>query len=181
MKVMVMKKIALTAVLYATTSFSAFAQTGAEVPSLQSVLGAMNEAEVSQVESTVSEQGSFTEDIDVAIEQAVSEAVSEGLITAEQASEAAASLQIINSNAEFFNFDILATIGEVIEQGASIEDVRATLEGFQQLSDAGKAIVGQESFYVSDGDGNSAAFDSLSAADQAVINSQMPLLTNAPE
>ena len=176
-----MKKIALIAVLYATTSFSAFAQTGAEVPSLQSVLGAMNEAEVSQVESTVSEQGSFTEDIDVAIEQAVSEAVSEGLITAEQASEAAASLQIINSNAEFFNFDILATIGEVIEQGASIEDVRATLEGFQQLSDAGKAIVGQESFYVSDDNGNSAAFDSLSDADQAVINSQMPLLTNAPE
>ena len=47
------------------------------MPSLQSVLGAMNEAEISQVESTVSEQGSFTEDIDVAIEQAVSEAVSE--------------------------------------------------------------------------------------------------------
>ena len=175
-----MKKIALIAVLYATTSFSAFAQTGAEVPSLQSVLGAMNEAEISQVESTVSEQGSFTEDIDVAIEQAVSEAVSEGLITAEQAADAAASLQIVNSNAEFFNLDILDTIGEVIEQGASIEDVRATLEGFQSLSEAGKSIVGQESFYVSDGDGYSDAYNGLSDADKAVINGQMPLLTNAP-
>ena len=171
-----MKKIALAAVFLASTSFTAFAQTGTEVPSLQSVLGAMNEAEVSQVESTVSEQGSFTEDIDVAIEQAVNEAVSEGLITAEQAADAAASLEIVNSNAEFFNFDILAAIGDIVEQGASIEDVRATLEGFQQLSDAGKAIVGQESFSV-----DSPAFNQLSTEDQAIINSQMPLLTEAPE
>lgn len=186
-----MKKVLVVAALFASTSFSAFAQTGAEVPSLQSVLGAMNEAEVSAVEATVSEQGSFTEDIDVAIEQAVSEAVSEGLITAEQAADAAASLQIVNSNAEFFNFDILATIGEVIEQGASIEDVRATLEGFQNLSDAGKSTVGNESFSVyqydnndnilTDSDNNpifTDAYNSLSDADKAVINSDMPLLSS---
>ena len=173
-----MKKMIIAAVFLVGTSLSAFAQTGAEVPSLQSVLGAMNEAEISQVESSVTEQGSFTEDIDIAIEQAVNEAVSEGLITAEQAADAAASLQIVNSNAEFFNFDILATIGDVIEQGASIEDVRATLEGFQSLSDAGKSVVGQDTFYVSDGDGFSDAYNGLSDADKAVINGQMPLLTS---
>ena len=179
-----MKKIALAAVFLASTSISAFAQTGTEVPSLQSVLGAMNEAEVSQVESTVSEQGSFTEDIDVAIEQAVNEAVSEGLITAEQAADAAASLEIVNSNAEFFNFDILAAIGDIVEQGASIEDVRATLEGFQQLSDAGKSVVGQETFSVYTFDENNNitgytdAYNDLSDADQAVISDQMPLLSS---
>ena len=80
--------------------------TGA-VPSLADVMSSMSSEEVSQMESDVSSGGSLSMDMDVTVETAVNDAVAEGLISAEQAEDAAATLDIVSSNAEFFNFDIL--------------------------------------------------------------------------
>ena len=72
----------------------------------------------------------------------------------------------------------------MIEDGASIEDVRATLEGFQQLSDAGKSVVGDQEFsvYTFDNDNNITGYtdeyNDLSQADKDVISDQMPLLSS---
>ena len=110
--------------------------TGA-VPSLADVMSSMSSEEVSQMESDVSSGGSLSMDMDVTVETAVNDAVAEGLISAEQAEDAAATLEIVSSNAEFFNFDILEAIGDVIASGEfSMEEVRQTLEGFNTLSDA---------------------------------------------
>ena len=166
-----MKKIVLAASFVVASSFSSFAQTGGEVevPPLGEVLSTLSEIEVEAVEGNLAGGSGIAEDIDIAIDQAVADAVAEGIITQEQAADAAASLELVNANAEFFSFNIVDTIAEVVESGeVSIEDVRATLEQFNQLSDAGKAIVGQEDFTPSED------LSSLSAADQAIVN-QMPV------
>ena len=79
-----MKKIALlcvggTLVLMAS-SVRAQDATGA-VPSLADVMSSMSSEEVTQMESDVSSGGSLSMDMDVTIEAAVSDAVSEGLIS----------------------------------------------------------------------------------------------------
>ena len=119
-------------------------------------------------------------------EKAVSEAIEEGLISAEEAADATASLSLVADNAQFFNFDILDAIASVVESGEfTMAEVRSTLEGFNSLSEAGKTVVGQESFdYIaahdSDHDDYTSAkahWDSLSAADQAVVENQMTAIT----
>ncbi len=163
--------------LFTSAAFAQTSETGA-VPSLADVMGSMSEAEVSQMESNVSDAGSLSMDMDVSIETAVSDAVAEGLITADQAEDAAATLEIISSNAEFFNFDILDAIGEVIESGEfSMEEVRQTLEGFNTLSDAGKSLVGNESFDAADTSDGS-LFSQLSDADKAIVLNNMPVVGN---
>lgn len=188
-----MKKILAISAFAVALPFAAAAQeTGIEVPSLQSVLSTMNESEISAAETNIAEQGTISGDLDVAIDQAVSEAVAEGLITADQADDAAAALEIVNANSQFFNFDILDVIGEGLENGDfDIESVRETLGGFQNLSDAGKGVVGNEQFsvyqfdqndnIVVDGNGDpvySNDFSALSSADQSVILNQMPILSD---
>ena len=176
-----MKKIALlcvgvTLVLMAS-SVRAQDATGA-VPSLADVMSSMSSEEVTQMENDVSSGGSLSMDMDVTIEAAVSDAVSEGLISAEQAEDAAATLEIVSSNAEFFNFDILEAIGDVIASGEfSMEEVRQTLEGFNTLSDAGKCLVGNEAFDATDtADGS--LFSQLSDADKAIVLNNMPVVGN---
>ena len=170
--------IALTAALLMSgTTLAQSTDTGA-IPSLADVMGSMTDAEVSQMESNVSDAGSLSMDMDVSIETAVSDAIEDGLISADQAEDAAATLEIISSNAEFFNFDILDAIGEVIESGEfSMQDIRQTLEGFNTLSDAGKALVGNEEFDSTDTTDGS-LFSQLSAADKAIVLNNMPVVGN---
>ena len=150
-------------------------QTGAEVevPPLSEILGSLSGIQIEALEGDVSTGAGLTEDIDIAIEQAVSEAVAEGVITQEQAADAAASLAIVNANAEFFDFDILDAMGDAIEQGLSIEEVRLTLESFNSLSDAGKAIVGQNSFT-----GSGDSYNALSDSDKAIVDA-MPVFQDS--
>ena len=84
--------------------------------------------------------------VDATVEAAVSEAIEEGLISAEEAADATASLSLVADNAQFFNFDILDAIASIVESGEfTMAEVRST-EGFNSLSEAGKTVVGQESF-----------------------------------
>lgn len=151
------------------------AQTG-EVPSLADVLDGMSDTDVASLEDETSTEGSIGEDFDVAMDSAISDAISDGLITSEQAEMAREALSIVNANADFFNFDILAVIEEGLGNGDfTLDELNTTLNSFQQLSDAGKAIVADESF---DDDPSSASFQSLSAEDQAIVTSSMPAVTN---
>ncbi|MGC6518373.1 MAG: hypothetical protein ACON49_10165 [Candidatus Puniceispirillaceae bacterium] len=160
----------------AMLSAPALAQDSAGVPSLADVMGAMSSEEVTQMEGGVSEEGALSLDMDVTVESAVNEAIEDGLITADQAEDAAASLEIIQANADFFNFDILDAIGEVIESGEfSVEEIRQTLEGFNTLSDAGKALVGNEEFDATDVSDDS-LFNQLSDADKQIVLTQMPVV-----
>ena len=179
----VMKKVLFAVtVASAMASVPAIAQTGSdvevEVPPLALVLEGLSDVEVSEVVTAAQAEGSIDADVDIAISDAVSEAVAEGLISSEEAVDATAALEIVASNAEFFDFDILEAIGDVIDSGEfTIEEVRETLEGFNSLSDAGKALVGQEGF---DTDPNNAEgyalYQSLSAEDQAIVDNNMPVL-----
>ena len=165
--------------------------TGAiEIPSLAAVVSNMDASELSEMESSIAEMGSIAVDVDVAVEAsvdaAVSEAIEEGLISAEEAADATASLSLVADNAQFFNFDILDAIASIVESGEfTMAEVRSTLEGFNSLSEAGKTVVGQESFdYIAAHDSGhgdyttaKAQWDSSSAADQSVIEYQMTAIT----
>lgn len=157
-------------------SVPAFAQDAGAVPSLADVIGTLSSDEISRMESSVADQGSLSFDMDVTVEAAVNEAIEDGLISADQAEDAAASLELIQANADFFNFDIVDAIGEVIESGEfSIEEIRQTLEGFNTLSDAGKALVGNEDFDVTDtADGS--LFNQLTDADKQIVLNEMPVV-----
>ena len=167
--------VAAIAAFYTSVSFAQSSDTGA-IPSLADVMGSMSSEEVSQMESNASEN-SLSMDMDVSIETAVNDAVADGLITAEQAEDAAATLEIVSSNAEFFNFDILDAIGEVIESGEFTMEEVQTLEGFNTLSDAGKALVGNEQFDATD-TASGSLFSQLSDADKAIVLNNMPVVGN---
>lgn len=157
-------------------SVPAMAQETNAVPSLADVIGTLSSDEISQMESDVAEQGSLSLDMDITVDAAVNEAIADGLISADQAEDAAASIELIQANADFFNFDILDAIGEVIESGEfSIEEIRQTLEGFNTLSDAGKSLVGNEDFDVTDTSDDS-LFNQLSDADKQIVLNEMPVV-----
>ena len=169
-----------------------------EVPALADVVGSLDASEISQMEASIDDLGSLSFDADVAIDNAVSDAIAEGLILAEDATDASASLSIISDNQQFFDFDIVDVLGEVIESGEfDIGQIRETLEGFNSLPDVDKAIVGQETFdtyggyytYACDpsctpqqiNDRVPAAktqFDSLSTTGRDIVLNNMPLLVD---
>ncbi|MGC6518374.1 MAG: hypothetical protein ACON49_10170 [Candidatus Puniceispirillaceae bacterium] len=191
-----MRKFLITAAVAAfTLPMGAMAQD-AEVPALADVVSGLDATELSDMETSVTDIGSISADFDVAIDTAVADAIEEGLISADEATDAAASLSIISDNAQFFDFDIIEVVGEIIQSGEfDIADIRQTLEGFNSLSDADKAIVGQQSFdtyggyytYACDPSCTSqqiadrdpaakAQFDSLSDAGETIVLTQMPLI-----
>lgn len=191
-----MRKFLITlAVVGVMSPCAVFAQdTGAvEIPSLADVVSNMDATELSEMESSIADMGSIAVDVDIAVdasvELAVSEAIEDGLISAEEAADATASLSLVADNAQFFNFDILDAIASIVESGEfTMAEVRSTLEGFNSLSEAGKTVVGQESFdYIAAHDSSDpsdpeyiaakAEWDSLSAADQAVVENQMTAIT----
>ena len=123
---------------------SASAQdSSAEVPSLAEIIGNMNATELATLERSVGPDNTLSSDFDITIDSIVAEAINEGVISANDASDASATLALVSSYAVFFNFDILDVIGAVIEEGTySISQIRSALEGFNTLSEPGKQLVG---------------------------------------
>jgi len=111
--------------------------------------------------------GDISVQIDAALDSAmVADALEQGLITQEEAGTLNQALEIIEANIDNFDFDIQAMIAEALENGdVNLQQVTETLNAFDQLSDAGKEIVGQETFNPLNGQGN------LSDADWAIVQS----------
>ena len=172
--------IALCAVGVATHAHAQTAELAeSEIIPLADVIGSMSDTEITQMEQSVTDVESLTSDVELVVEAAVSEAVAEGTISTESLSDAAAVQQIANSNAEFFDFDILDEIATIIAEGEYTEaQIRSTLEGFNNLSDADKTLVGQEAFEAAAGN---ALYDQVSAAGKTIITEQMPLLLEDDE
>lgn len=114
----------------------------AEVPSLADVLSEMSDVEISEMEQSVFDAGALDFDTQSMIQNEIEAALEEGLISPEQASDVDIALEIVNANAEFFDFDILQEISELIAEGEFSEaQIRQTLQAFDSLSDADKAII----------------------------------------
>ncbi len=144
---------------------------------LGDVIKTMSQQEISQM----ADSGSLSIDMDISIQAAVDDAIADGVIGAEDADDAAATLSLVTANAEFFNFDILDAIGEVIENGTfSMDQIRQTLEGFNTLSDDGKALVGDSEFDVADTSDGS-LFNQLSDQDKSIVLNSMPVVGANPQ
>jgi len=148
----------------------------AEVPSLADVLSEMSDVEISEMEQSVFDAGALDFDTQSMIQNEIEAALEEGLISPEQASDVDIALEIVNANAEFFDFDILKEISELIAEGEFSEaQIRQTLQAFDSLSDADKAIVASEEFDANDV--NNALYQQVSAEGKAIIQANMPVLT----
>ena len=148
-----------------------------DIPPLADVIQNMDPQSLQQMATVGGQIEPITGDVDAVINTAVNDAVRDGVIAADQAADATASLTIINANAEYFNFDILGAIGDAVSGGdVSMSEVRSTLEAFNRLSPAGKAIVGNENFDVTDS--NNALFGQLSQADRTIVLGAMPVFQN---
>jgi hypothetical protein len=148
----------------------------AEVPSLADVLSEMSDVEISEMEQSVFDAGALDFDTQSMIQNEIEAALEEGLISPEQASDVDIALEIVNANAEFFDFDILKEISELIAEGEFSEaQIRQTLQAFDSLSDADKALVTSEEFDANDV--NNALYQQVSAEGKAIIQANMPVLT----
>jgi hypothetical protein len=147
-----------------------------EVPSLADVLNDMNDVEILEMEQSVFDTGALDFDTQSMIQNEIEAALEEGLISPEQASDLDIALEIVNANAEYFDFDILQEISDLIEEGEFSEaQIRQTLQAFDSLSDADKALVANEGFDAND-PGN-ALYQQVSAEGKSTIQANMPVLT----
>jgi len=147
-----------------------------EVPSLADVLNDMNDVEILEMEQSVFDTGALDFDTQSMIQNEIEAALEDGLISPEQASDLDIALEIVNANAEYFDFDILEEISDLIEEGEFSEaQIRQTLQAFDSLSDADKALVANEGFDAND-PGN-ALYQQVSAEGQTIIRDNMPVLT----
>ena len=147
-----------------------------EVPSLADVLNDMNDVEILEMEQSVFDTGALDFDAQSMIQNEIEAALEEGLISPEQASDLDIALEIVNANTEYFDFDILQEISDLIEEGEFSEaQIRQTLQAFDSLSDADKALVANEGFDAND-PGN-ALYQQVSAEGQTIIRDNMPVLT----
>ena len=147
-----------------------------EVPSLADVLNDMNDVEILEMEQSVFDTGALDFDTQSMIQNEIEAALEEGLISPEQASDLDIALEIVNANAEYFDFDILQEISDLIEEGEFSEaQIRQTLQAFDSLSDADKALVANEGFDATD-PGN-ALYQQVSAEGKSIIRANMPVLT----
>jgi len=145
-----------------------------EIVPLADLIDTMTDAEINQMEEAAMETESLTFDVEQMIEAAVEEAVATGTVGPELTENAAAVVELVNANAEFFDFDILDEIADIIAEGEFTEaQIWQTLEGFNQLSGADKALVGQEAFEAVD---SNALYQQVSAAGKTIIAEKMPLL-----
>ena len=147
-----------------------------EVPPLADVLNDMNDVEILEMEQLVFDTGALDFDTQSMIQNEIEAALEEGLISPEQASDLDIALEIVNANAEYFDFDILQEISDLIEEGEFSEaQIRQTLQAFDSLSDADKALVANEGFDAND-PGN-ALYQQVSAEGKSTIQANMPVLT----
>ena len=139
-----MKKF-ISAVAFATVAGGAWAQ----VPELGDVLGELSTTELDAFNDSLAGEDTimlddFEGSLNIAI---VDQALEQGFITADEAADVEAALGIIEDNAEFFDFDLLALVEELLSEGVvTTDELYTTLDLFNQLSVADKTIVGQESF-----------------------------------
>jgi len=127
------------------SSVSAFA----EVPSLESAIEALPQDQFTEFEAQFDAAESvITADVDFAIDTAVvAEAVEQGFISETEAADLETAVSLIEANQEFLDFDVINFIATQVESGnISAATAAGTLEIFNNLSDADKAIVGQSSF-----------------------------------
>ena len=118
-----------------------------EVPSLADVLSDMSDIEILEMEQSVFDSGALDFDTQSMIQSEIEAALEDGLISPEQASDLDIALEIVNANAEYFDFDILQEISTLIAEGEFSEaQIRQTLQAFDSLSDADKALVASEEF-----------------------------------
>ena len=109
-----MKKI-ISAVAFATVATSAWAQ----VPELGDVLGELSTTELDafNTELDTAVEPMLDIDLDVSFDIAiVNEAVSQGLITEQDAEDLSGALAVIEDNAGYFNFDFEEFIADAIGQ-----------------------------------------------------------------
>ena len=161
-----MLKFSIT-ILTVCLSAGAFAQS--HVPSLQSSLADLTPEQREVFNDNVTAAGTLSENVGRAIDQAqVGAALEQGLITQSEAADLNTALEIIEANADKFNFDVNAAITEALAAGdLTAADVAAVTTAFANLSDAGQSIVGQEAF---DAVAGNPLYDSLSDADKAIVD-----------
>ena len=140
-----MKKI-ISAVAFATVATSAWAQ----VPELGDVLGELSTTELDafNTELDTAVEPMLDIDLDVSFDIAiVNEAVSQGLITEQDAEDLSGALAVIEDNAGYFNFDFEEFIADAIGQGwATPSEISAVMLVFDRLPPAAKTIIGDETF-----------------------------------
>lgn len=140
------------------------------IPSLQSSLSELSPQQLEVFNENINAAGTISENVGAAIDQAqVSAALEQGFITQAEAADLNTALQIIEANADKFDFDVNAAITEALAAGdITAAEVAAVTTAFSNLSEAGQSIVGQEAF---DAVAGNALYDSLSAADRAIVDS----------
>ena len=150
-----MKKI-ISAVAFATVANGAWAQ----VPELGDVLGELSTTELDafNTELDTAVEPMLDIDLDVSFDIAVvNEAVSQGLITEQDAEDLSGALAVIEDNAGYFNFDFEEFIADAIGQGwATPAQISEVMVVFDRLPVAAKSIIGDKDFQ---------PFESLSCTD----------------
>ena len=140
-----MKKI-ISAVAFATVATGAWAQ----VPELGDVLGELSTTELDafNTELDTAVEPMLDIDLDISIDIAVvNEALSQGLISEQEASDLGSALAVIEENAGYFNFDFEEFIADSIASGdVSAAEIASVMQVFSQLPSEAKAIIGDESF-----------------------------------
>ena len=139
-----MKKLLIAAAVSAFAS----ASWANDVPALGSVLGGLTGEEMSSFEESLVGAANLNSDIEMAFSaEALDLAIEQGIISQEDAQDVGKALEIIESNADYFDFDLSAVAFDALESGdITLDQLGEMLAVFDQLSDAGKAIVGQEDF-----------------------------------
>jgi uncharacterized membrane protein len=158
-------------VVLTALSTPVWAQT--EITPLADVLGNMSPQERQSFDQNISEAQGLSSEVSRAVDAAtVSQALEAGLITEEQASAVSEALEIIEANADSFNFDVQSAIEQGLADGSlTMSQVTETLNAFVQLSDAGKALVGNQAFVP---EANNQYYSALSDADKAIVDSVSP-------
>ena len=88
-----------------------------EVPSLADVLSDMSDIEILEMEQSVFDSGALDFDTQSMIQSEIEAALEDGLISPEQASDLDIALEIVNANAEYFDFDTLQEISTADRRG----------------------------------------------------------------
>ena len=139
-----MKTLTLAIAMATASSFS-LAEN--HVPALSAVLSGLSDSQRSTFETDIGSAMNLNADIDAVFEAAtINQALEQGVITAAQAEQAEQALAIIEANADSFSFDVQDAIADALANGVDLDEISQTLNVFDTLSDADKAIVGQEAF-----------------------------------
>ena len=163
-----MKKNFIMVLVLGLGSTVALAQS--HVPSLQSSIADLTPEQRDVFDENITSVGTLSENIGRAIDQAqVGAALEQGLITQAEAADLSSALEIIEANADNFDFDVAGALTEALASGdVTAAEVAAVTSAFANLSEDAQSIVGQEAFDAVPGN---ELYDSLSDADRAVVDS----------